>query len=231
MPILPRTLPHFGHGEDKNFPSFCFPSGDLRYGSNRAKNQKNIPITITFSPSTLSVISSPPLTRKTILPFRILKRSSDRSAKTLRCTQSPCASLIVGFPFPFARPRAGRFHRNFLRRSGARPARTLRCSRCPCAPRIAELVSILRYSAQMEQRLIDLVPRFEKGTSICLASQLTVLVHYRGATRTMRNRRGKLDEGTILAKAGRLSAQATDASRSDASQTASTQRRTAAPNA
>ena len=42
MPILPRTLPHFGHGEDKNFPSFCFPSGGLRYGSNRAKNQKNI---------------------------------------------------------------------------------------------------------------------------------------------------------------------------------------------
>ena len=119
-----------------------------------------------------AVISSPTLARKTILPFRILKRSSDRSAKALRCTQSPCAPLIVGFPFPFARPRAGRFHRNFLRRSGARPARTLRCSRCPCAPRIAELVSILRYSAQMGQRLVDLVPRFEKGTSIWLASQL-----------------------------------------------------------
>jgi len=42
MPILPRTLPHFGHGEDKNFPSFCFPSGGLRYGSDRAKNRKNI---------------------------------------------------------------------------------------------------------------------------------------------------------------------------------------------
>src|SRR4029077_14745117 len=66
----------------------------------------------------LHAVIGSPLTRKTILPLRILKRSSDHSAKTLRCTQSPCAPPIVGFAFPFARPKAGRLcqHPEAIRR-------------------------------------------------------------------------------------------------------------------
>jgi hypothetical protein len=85
----------------------------------------------------LPAVIGSPLTRKTILPLRILKRSSDHSAKTLRCTQNPCAPPIVGFAFPFARPKAGRLCQHPRRRSGDCPARMPRCTRRTCRDSIA----------------------------------------------------------------------------------------------
>ena len=88
----------------------------------------------------LPAVIGSPLTRKTILPLRILKRSSDRSAKTLRCTQSPCEPLIVAFAFPFARSRAERICQHPPTRSSAHPTRMPRCTHRTCRDSIARFL-------------------------------------------------------------------------------------------